>query len=70
MICRAVLLALAILLVDSINPPTSYQQDYEFSPAQYSFQYGVRDGEEGLNYGQQETRAGTVTTGRYGRLFN
>ena len=55
-----------MLVVDSINLHTNYQEEGEFSPAQYSFEYGVRDGEVGVNYGQQETRAGTVTTGRYG----
>merc|ERR1712083_85349 len=61
----AAILAISILVVDTINLPTNYQEEFEFSPAQYSFEYGVRDGEVGVNYGQQETRAGTVTTGSY-----
>merc|ERR1711942_145398 len=64
-ISSAVILATTILVVDSINLHTNYQEEFEFSPAQYSFEYGVRDGEVGVNYGQQETRAGTVTTGSY-----
>ena len=52
------------MLVDGINLPVNYQEEFEFSPAQYSFEYGVKDGETGVNYGQQETRAGTVTSGR------
>merc|ERR1719206_364338 len=47
------------------QPPHQLPGGVEFSPAQYSFEYGVRDGEVGVNYGQQETRAGTVTTGSY-----
>jgi len=65
MIHSAAILAITILVVDTINLHTNYQEDFEFSPAQYSFEYGVRDGEVGVNYGQQETRAGTVTTGSY-----
>ena len=58
------ILLLTSLVVDSINLPTNYQDEFEFSPAQYSFEYGVKDGEIGVNYGQQESRAGHVTTGR------
>merc|ERR1712168_769379 len=65
MLHSAAILAIIILVVDSINLHTNYQEEFEFSPAQYSFEYGVRDGEVGDNYGQQETRAGTVTTGSY-----
>merc|ERR1712243_134494 len=65
MISSAAVLAITILVVDSINLHTNYQEEFEFSPAQYFFEYGVRDGQVGVNYGQQETRAGTVTTGSY-----
>merc|ERR1719370_663954 len=65
MIHSSAILAMTMLVVDSINLHTNYQKEGEFSPAQYSFQYGVRDGEVGLKYGQRETRAGTVTTGSY-----
>ena len=58
------ILVLTIMLVDGINLPINYQEEFEFSPAQYSFEYGVKDVETGANYGQQETRAGTVTQGR------
>ena len=63
-ISSVTILVLNTMLVDSINLPVNYQEEFEFSPAQYSFEYGVKDGETGLNYGQQETRAGTVTSGR------
>merc|ERR1712243_456595 len=53
MISRAAILAITIQVVDSINLHTNYQEEFEFSPAQYSFEYGVRDGEVGVNYGQQ-----------------
>merc|ERR1712189_154295 len=39
--------------------------DFEFSPAQYSFEYGVKDHVGGVDYGQQETRSGTHTLGSY-----
>ena len=61
--CVAILVFTS-MLVDGINLPVNYQEEFEFSPAQYSFEYGVKDGETGVNYGQQETRAGTVTSGR------
>merc|ERR1712243_418744 len=59
MICSAVILAITVLVVDSVNLPINYQEEFEFSPAQYSFEYGVKDGEAGVNYGQQESRAGS-----------
>merc|ERR1711862_939120 len=60
MISSAVILATTILVVDSINLHTSYQEEFEFSPAQYSFEYGVRDGEVGVNYGQQKQELGQL----------
>ena len=60
MISSVAILVLTSILVEAIN----YQEEFEFSPAQYSFEYGVKDPETGANYGQQETRAGTVTSGR------
>ena len=59
-----VILIITSMAVTAINIPTNYQEEYEFSPAQYSYEYGVRDGEVGINYGQQESRTGHVTTGR------
>ena len=60
----AFILVLTSLTVDAVNHPDSYQDEFEFSPAQYSFEYGVKDGGLGINYGQQESRTGHVTTGR------
>merc|ERR1711874_342349 len=64
MICSAVLLALPCSWwTASTLPPTTSRT---MSSLQHSTPSSMgRDGEVGLNYGQQETRAGTVTTGSY-----
>ncbi|XP_071540881.1 cuticle protein 19.8-like [Panulirus ornatus] len=45
-------------------PPYSPAPSYE-GPAQYSFDYGVRDGASGNDFGHQESRDGYNTQGSY-----
>jgi hypothetical protein len=44
------------MLVDGLNLPINYQEEFEFSPAQYSFEYGVKDVETGANYFNTSSR--------------
>ncbi|TRY71718.1 hypothetical protein TCAL_00286 [Tigriopus californicus] len=52
------------------NPPPSYQQpstyqEPSYGPAQYNFDWNVKDDYSGNNYGQQEERNGDKTSGSY-----
>eukprot|EP00095_Tigriopus_kingsejongensis_P003520 maker-scaffold522_size146686-snap-gene-0.15 protein:Tk03520 transcript:maker-scaffold522_size146686-snap-gene-0.15-mRNA-1 annotation:"hypothetical protein DAPPUDRAFT_311515" len=59
------ILALAVVALAD-NPPQSYQQQEEnYGPAQYNFDWNVKDDYSGNNYGQQEQRNGDQTSGSY-----
>eukprot|EP00095_Tigriopus_kingsejongensis_P004741 maker-scaffold1922_size24901-snap-gene-0.7 protein:Tk04741 transcript:maker-scaffold1922_size24901-snap-gene-0.7-mRNA-1 annotation:"hypothetical protein DAPPUDRAFT_301174" len=56
-------IALGGVLAD--NPPQSYQPEYPDAPAQYSFDWQVKDDYSQNDFGQQEERDGDNTKGSY-----
>merc|ERR1712055_1012490 len=64
-ICTFYILLLTMVVVDTLTIPPTYMEEYEFSPAQYSYEYGVKDGDYNINYSQEESRTGHLTTGSY-----
>lgn len=59
-----VIFVIGAVLAD--NPPSSYQQEqYPDTPAQYNFQWQVKDDYSQNDFGQQEERDGDNTSGSY-----